>query len=529
MTEQSASERLHALQSVTDAALSHLPLEEMLHELLERVTELLGTDTAAILLLEEDGRYLLATAAKGIEEEVERHVRIPLARGFAGRVAAQRRPVAIPDVDTADIYNPILREKGLKSLLGVPLILEARVIGVLHVGTLTPREWNDGDVEVLQRAADRAALAVGGRLIERERGLAEAFQTSLIPTLPAMPGVALAGRYKPAASAQLGGDWYDAFTLPTGTLGVVIGDVVGRGFQAAALMGQLRSALRAYAFELGGPSEVLGRLSTLLRQLKPGWSATLLYAVLEPHAGSATLGSAAHPPPLVHYRGGSPEFVTLPPSVPLGAVRDVRYEQVSVELPAESLMVLYTDGLIERPGESLDAGLDRLRFLTRSVPPEPETVCTRLLEDLVAAGPRADDAAMLVVAIETLTDPFVMKLPVDPDSIPVMRRVLTRWLDAAGASRMETDDITLACSEACANAVEHAYGPGGANFEVEAESVADGVTVAVRDTGRWREPRGTHRGRGMTLMEGLMDSVEVGKGETGTVVRMSRRLAREAA
>ena len=204
----------------------------MLGELLTRVTELLDTDTAAILLLEDDGRYLAATAAKGLEEEVERQVRVPVARGFAGRIAAERRPVAIADVSQADIFNPILREKGLKSLLGVPLMLETRVIGVLHVGTLAPRDWRDEDSEVLQRAADRAALAVGGRLIERERGLAEAFQRSLIPTLPSVPGVALAGRYKPAASAQLGGDWYDAFTLPTGELGIAIGDVVGRGFQA---------------------------------------------------------------------------------------------------------------------------------------------------------------------------------------------------------------------------------------------------------------------------------------------------------
>src|SRR4051794_25026408 len=187
----------------------------MLEELLVRVTELLGTDTAAILLIEDDGRYLVATAAKGIEEEVERHVRIPLARGFAGRIAAERRPVAIPDIEKADIFNPILREKGLKSLLGVPLMLETEVIGVLHVGTLTPRDWRDEDAEVLQRAADRAALAVGGRLVERERGLAQAFQHSLIPSLPSVPGIAPAGRDRPAASAPLGGDWYDALTPPT--------------------------------------------------------------------------------------------------------------------------------------------------------------------------------------------------------------------------------------------------------------------------------------------------------------------------
>jgi serine phosphatase RsbU (regulator of sigma subunit)/anti-sigma regulatory factor (Ser/Thr protein kinase) len=505
-------------------------MEAMLEELLVRVTELLDTDTAAILLVEEDGRYLLATAAKGIEEEVERHVRIPIARGFAGRVAAERRPVAIFDVDTADIYNPILREKGLKSLLGVPLMLETEVLGVLHVGTLTPREWQEDDIEVLERAADRAALAVGGRLVERERGLAEAFQHSLIPVLPDVPGMALAGRYKPAASAQLGGDWYDAFTLPTGALGIAIGDVVGRGFQAAALMGQLRSALRAYAFDEHSPGEVLGRLSWLLRQLQPGWSATLLYAVLEPHTGSGTVASAAHPPPLVQRDRGLPEFLELSPSVPLGAVRDASYEAVAFDLPSGSMVLLYTDGLIERPGESLDAGLSRLRSATqRSGDEDPETICSRLLEEFVATGPGADDAAILIVAVEQLSDPFRMRLPVDPDSIPVMRRVLTRWLDAAGASRMETEEITLACSEACANAVEHAYGPGGIDYEVEAASVDDEVTVAVRDAGQWRDPRGTNRGRGMLLMEGLMDKVDVGRSDSGTVVRLSRRLEREAA
>ena len=129
-------------------------------------------------------RTLVVRAAQGLEEEVARQVRIPVGRGFAGRIAHGRRPVKIDDVDRADIYNPILREKGLKSLLGVPLLLETRVIGVLHVGTLTPRSFGDEDVEVLQRAADRAALSIGVRLAESERGLVDAFQRSLIPPLP---------------------------------------------------------------------------------------------------------------------------------------------------------------------------------------------------------------------------------------------------------------------------------------------------------------------------------------------------------
>jgi phosphoserine phosphatase RsbU/P len=143
------TERLRDLETVTDSALSYLPLEELLPELLRRVVDILEADTAAILLLEDDGATLAARAAQGLEEEVRRGVRIPVGRGFAGRIAATREPVRIADVATADIANPILRERGLKSLLGVPLLVEGSVIGVLHVGTLKPRDFSDDDVQVL--------------------------------------------------------------------------------------------------------------------------------------------------------------------------------------------------------------------------------------------------------------------------------------------------------------------------------------------------------------------------------------------
>ena len=161
---------LAELQRFTDAALAHLAIDDLLTELLNRITEILHTDTAAILLLEEDGRMLRARAAKGIEEEVEQGVRIPVGRGFAGRIAAERRPVFVPDVDHADILNPILRQKGIRSLLGVPLLVEGRVVGVLHVGSLTPREFTDEHRDLLQLAADRAALAIEhAQRFEKER------------------------------------------------------------------------------------------------------------------------------------------------------------------------------------------------------------------------------------------------------------------------------------------------------------------------------------------------------------------------
>src|SRR4051794_9873801 len=146
----------------------------MMPQLLERVRETLAVDTVAVLLLDEDTQELVARAAKGIEEEVEQGVRIPLGRGFAGRVAAERRPIVIPDIDHADVLNPILRDKGIRSLLGVPLLVEGRVLGVLHIGSLTPREFTAHDTDLLQLAADRAALAIDhARLYENERAARE--------------------------------------------------------------------------------------------------------------------------------------------------------------------------------------------------------------------------------------------------------------------------------------------------------------------------------------------------------------------
>jgi K+-sensing histidine kinase KdpD len=168
--EGSTSEHVRRLQSVTDAALAHLRLDELLAALLERTRQILEVDTCAILLLDEDTNELVARAALGIEEEVEQGVRVPVGGGFAGRIAAEKRPVVLDDVDHAHVLNPLLREKGIKSMLGVPLVVEGEVRGVFHVGSLVPRAFNEGEVELLQLVGDRAALAIEhARLFEAER------------------------------------------------------------------------------------------------------------------------------------------------------------------------------------------------------------------------------------------------------------------------------------------------------------------------------------------------------------------------
>jgi GAF domain-containing protein len=166
--ERAARKRIEHVQEITDVALAHLELEQLLAVLLPRIRDILSADTCAVLLLDDTGDELIARAAVGIEEEVEQGVRIPVGRGFAGRIAAQRRPVILPDVDHADVMNPLLREKGIKSMLGVPLMIGADPIGVLHVGTLVPREFTDADVELLQLVADRVALAIERARLHQE-------------------------------------------------------------------------------------------------------------------------------------------------------------------------------------------------------------------------------------------------------------------------------------------------------------------------------------------------------------------------
>jgi len=201
--------------------------QALLNALVERAREALQVDTAAILLLDRRSGQLVATAASGLEEEVQQGVQIPVGRGFAGRIAAQGRPVVLDEVDHTKVINPILLDKGIRSLMGAPLLAEGKVIGVLHVGTLTPRAFTSDDVDLLQLAADRAAVAVQALTAQVDRAATSVLQRSLVPSaLPVVGGLEMAARYVPG-TGNVGGDWYDVFPLPTGEVCAVIGDGCG--------------------------------------------------------------------------------------------------------------------------------------------------------------------------------------------------------------------------------------------------------------------------------------------------------------
>jgi sigma-B regulation protein RsbU (phosphoserine phosphatase) len=389
-----AEDRLRDIQSITDAALSRLEDQELLDELLERAKDVLEADTAAVLLLDFSSGQLIATAAAGLEEEVRQGVRIPVGRGFAGRIAAERGPVILDRVDHTTVLNPILLAKGIRSMMGVPLVAGGRVIGVLHVGSLTGREFTSHDVELLQLAADRAAAAVQSMTTRADRVAAIALQRSLLPSaLPVVAGAELAARFI-AGHGAVGGDWYDAFTLPSGELCLVVGDVAGSGLPAAVVMGRMRSALRAYAVETRDPADVLGRLDRKMQHFEPGALATVLYAVFDEALDRVHISSAGHLPPAVAVPGQPTELADIPPDLMIGVALDARRRVTTVKIPPGGLLCLCTDGLVERREYPLDEGLARF---CRALPAEPpEAACAAVMGALVGAEPARDDIALLI-------------------------------------------------------------------------------------------------------------------------------------
>jgi sigma-B regulation protein RsbU (phosphoserine phosphatase) len=232
------SEQLRNLLAVTDTALARLDVEDLLSELLGRIRAVLNADTAAVLLCDAGSDVLVARAACGLEEEVRQGVRVPVGTGFAGSIAKRKCPVVLDRVDSTTVANPILWEMGIRKMLGVPLLSGEDVIGVLHVGRLDDRPFTDTDADLLQVAAERVAGATHARQLAVEAAAARLLERSLQPgRLPRLPGVQLAARYVTAENRLVGGDWYDAFTVPSGQLWLVVGDVAGHGLNAAVVMG----------------------------------------------------------------------------------------------------------------------------------------------------------------------------------------------------------------------------------------------------------------------------------------------------
>lgn len=386
--------KLREIQSITDAVLSRLEPHELLDELVNRIRETLAADTAAVLLVDAPRSHLVATVASGLEEEVRHGFRVPLGAGFTGRIAAHAEPLIINEVTRSNVVNPVLLARGIRSLMGAPLLVDGQVIGVLYVGSLSPRDFTEHDLGLLQLAADRAALAVQAIYGQLDREATTALQRSLLPSaLPDVRGLETAARYVPG-TGTVGGDWYDVFPLPAGEICAVIGDVTGSGLHAAVIMGRMRSALRAYALETSDPADILTRLDRKMRHFEPDALATVLCAVISPERDVVRISSAGHLPPVMCTAAGDCFLAPITSDVLIGAPCTFARHACAISLPPGAILGLYTDGLVERRGEAIDEGLDRLcRALT---PGDPESRCAEVMTEMASASSYSDDIALLI-------------------------------------------------------------------------------------------------------------------------------------
>ncbi len=392
-------EKLRRLQAVTDAALSGLELDELLTELLDRTRELLQVDTAAIMLLDSSGTELVATASSGLDDEIRLGVRVPVGDGFTGRIAATGLPVILDHVDATTVFSQVLIDKHLSSLAGVPMLTTGQILGVLHVGSMAPRAFTSDDIDLLRLVADRASLATQARLSQLDRASTLALQRSLLPARPApVAGFEVAVRYIPGAAVGVGGDWYDVFTLPSGHIGVAIGDVAGSGLRAAVVMGRIRSALRAYALETDDPADVLTRLDRKIQLFEPDAMATALYIVIDPTHTTLTVSMAGHLPALRVSPDGDVAVLEAPVDLPLGAYRDAPRRSVTKPIGVGSALLLYTDGLVERRDRLITDCIAELTTLLIST--DPQYLCSAATDGMLGDFTATDDVA--VVALRRL-------------------------------------------------------------------------------------------------------------------------------
>jgi serine phosphatase RsbU (regulator of sigma subunit)/integral membrane sensor domain MASE1/anti-sigma regulatory factor (Ser/Thr protein kinase) len=380
-------------------------------------------------------------------------------------------------------------------------------------------------LEIQERSEAQEQLSHEEARAQREHHIAATLQRSLLPDrLPEIPGVSLAARYVPAtADVQVGGDWYDVVQLPGGLIGLAIGDVAGHGLQAAATMGQLRMALRAYALQDPSPISVMTGVHQLVAQLPMPEMVTLTYLVFDPATRQLRFTNAGHPPALV-IDDGSTGYLEGGLAPPLGVTVAASYAEATHELASDATLLLYTDGLVERRGESIQDGLDRLRLEAGSQPTDDlDELCDRLLSSLLEGSRVADDIALVAMRTVPLHEgPLSLTLPAEPRMLVQMRTVLRRWLRESEVAPSDENDILVACGEACANVVQHAYGTGTGDMEVVARLVDGAVEITVVDHGQWRPAADRGGGWGLQLIRGLMDTVEVDSGSGGTEVRMRR-------
>lgn len=390
------------------------------------------------------------------------------------------------------------------------------------------RPFTAEDQVLLSLLAGRLAQGlVRAHQIDQQRETAIALQRAILGPARLPDGFAV--RYEPATRPlEVGGDWYDTVALSDGRIGIVVGDCVGRGLEAASVMGQLRSACRALLLQEPSPSRALMALDQFAASVPGALCTTVFCGVFDPGTGELTYSTAGHPPGILAHADGSVRLLEEGRSLPLAVRPGGRRPEARCTLPARSTLLLYTDGLVERRRRSLGAGIEEAGRAVQEGRDLPvDDLATEVMTRLAPEGGYDDDVALLLYRHPA---PFDVTFPAEASQLAPVRNALRAWLAHCDLTRFEVQNVLVAAGEACANAIEHGHrhAPGEA-VRLSVEAFADRLRLTVADSGRWKVPRPephANRGRGVALMRAMMEQVTIAPGPHGTTVDMQMRIAR---
>ncbi|MET9793672.1 ATP-binding SpoIIE family protein phosphatase [Streptomyces canus] len=477
---EAGTERTALMSRLTAALAEALTSEEVVQAVASHVLPPFGADGLIVWVM-ESGRQRVVGSAGYMRDFVHLMDGIPIADyPVAADVLRARRPWFVESLEDYYRHYPALKDVAAashkQSWAFLPMIASRHTVGVCVISFTRPHGFSDEERALLTTLCSLIGQALErARLYDVEHARAQGLQRSLLPrTLPCLPAASTAARYLPAGRGeQIGGDWYDVIPLSADRVAMVVGDVMGHGIPEAATMGQLRTAVRTLADLDMSPDELLSRLNDLVSDLGEDSYATCLYAVFDPITRICAFSSAGHPPPVIVHPDGVVEMPDLAADPPLGAAVPP-FEVHELLLPAESLLVLCTDGLVESPDQGLDRGLSVLQqILAQRAAPvftaQNESDSIRRLDDLcdtvVSAllpryGETIDDAVLLIAHTRATDagDVATCILPEDPRAARQARAFVRERLDAWGLDELAVTTELLA-SELVGNVIRHAEGP----------------------------------------------------------------------
>jgi anti-sigma regulatory factor (Ser/Thr protein kinase) len=361
--------------------------------------------------------------------------------------------------------------------------------------------------------------------VDQQRETALALQHAILGPADLPGGFAV--RYQAATRPlQVGGDWYDVVDLDDGRIALIVGDCVGHGLAAATVMGQVRSACRALLFENPSPGAALAGMDRFAARLPGAQCTTAVCAVLNPDTGELVYSSAGHPPPILVHADGTTQMLDDGHTIALGIRPDWVRPEARVTMPARATLLLYTDGLVERRRCALEHGISRVAtFAQDGRDSALDDLANQIMSGVAPGDGYQDDVVLLLYRHPC---PLELEFPADVSQLAPTRSALRSWLTRAHLDPDQTVDVLVAAGEAVANAIEHGHRhtPEG-TISLGATILADEVQLTITDTGSWKTPQPateSHRGRGITLMRGLMQGVDIQPDSTGTTVHLSARI-----